>query len=299
MKTLSKVLFFIIMFTIYSAIVQADEVGNGGDPKPIESLEFPNPELLNGAIEHLKECVEQSRLMEIFKKEFLAELNQLKDENKFRYIEGIIVELPNNERGGYTRLVSLGAKTTMKPGSEIYFTKQVLSYSKTELARVIAQEIPHHVLYAIGSDENFVNYLGEILISSTYDENVNDVIRLSYLTRHYLKDGELLNEYKWVKQAIAALINMPIEEVRASMEIDCRNDLLIGWIHKYYKKQGWILFPKVRAIVLVNTSRYDYGAIVHGVANAIRDSRYSEKDLSDIFSSNRWWKGMEKNEDNK
>ena len=268
---------------------QIDSVGNGGDPMPMESSAFPKKELLNEAVQYLKEQVKQSRFMERFKDEFVGELDQLFSDNKFRYIEAILVELPGQTPGGYTSLVSLGAKTTMKPGSVIYLTKQVISYSKEDLARVIAQEIPHHVLFDdIATNEDLVNHLGKLLASGAYDETTNEALRLSYLKKEYQPGSEIRAEYGRVKEAYAYIKGMPLEEVRSHDELEDDLKIIVICMHNYYEKKGWPDFSIRRALDFRpgNCDRYR----IRTLLQAILDARYSEKDLSNIHSPFKWSK---------
>jgi hypothetical protein len=139
--------------------------GGGGDPIPVEVKPFPNQIILAQAIALIEHKVKESPFIDEFKKAFLEDLKILKDKNRFYYIPSLFAVGFSRYPGDYQRLVSNGAMTEFRKGSPIYFSKQAEKYDIDSLARVIAQEIPHHIFKTkLGRNEEFVNNLGTFLI---------------------------------------------------------------------------------------------------------------------------------------
>lgn len=152
---------------------QGNEGGGGGDPRSIRVIAFPDSHKLNSAISILEKSIPNTQYSESLKDNLLAELNSLKTKKMFFYVPQVASLGFNRYKGDYTTLVSVGAFTSFSRGEPIYFSSQVKNYSASELARVIAQEIPHHVLpEPLKFDESFVNPFGESLAKGLTDSRL-------------------------------------------------------------------------------------------------------------------------------
>lgn len=161
-------LHFITVLPLNISYAQQDdgETSGGGDPQKTSVVPFPNQVLLRDAINNLIISVKKTEFHSAFKEAFINELETLyKDKDKkFLYFPHATSLVPNRYEGDYDHPVSVGVYTKHFPGEPIYFTKRDPPYDKAELARAIAQEIPHHVLIGhLRYDEDFVNSLGESL----------------------------------------------------------------------------------------------------------------------------------------
>ena len=139
--------------------------GGGGDPIPVKVEAFPDQKMLDGAIALLKQKIQETPFIEEFKTAFLNDLITLEQNKAFLFVPELFAVGFSRYPGDYNRLVSNGAMTEFKQGSPIYFSKQALKYDSRSLARVIAQEIPHHIFKTkFGRDEVFVNALGTYIV---------------------------------------------------------------------------------------------------------------------------------------
>lgn len=83
----------------------------------------------------------------------------------FYYVPELFAVGFNRHPGDYTKLYSNGAMTEFNPAAPIYFSKQAIKYDVRTLARVIAQEVPHHIFKGrFQRNETFANNLGTYLV---------------------------------------------------------------------------------------------------------------------------------------
>lgn len=190
----------------------ANEKGNGGDPIRVYATDFPSAETLKSAKEIVRERVSKSLYMDEFKAAMIEELNELDQNDRIKYIPKDMVLLPNFSN--YPYMVSVGAITELEKGSLIYLTKQSVNYSAKELARVLLQELPHHILRnGLEKDEAFINSLGELIIDGTFIESVN-----KRLERVFYK-----NEFKMAEDLIG-FAKIETNCVKAPESSNCRCD---------------------------------------------------------------------------
>lgn len=181
----------------------------GGDPLRVMAYPFPNEELLQGAVSHLREEIKKKKLPAKFVVDYLADLDALMSAPplNFFYVPGLASFGYQRHPGDYGRgvnedgsitLISIGAFTEFRPKAPIFFTDRATTYGPKELARVIAQEIPHHL--SMGprtalhnftctnkiryhkSSENFVNRLGAQVATQdkTMDKDIVYALELIY-----------------------------------------------------------------------------------------------------------------------
>ncbi len=138
----------------------------GGDPIEVKVQHFPNQKILDDAIELLIDKVSETRFTQRFKDAFINDLRGIQKKNHFFYIPELFAVGFNRHGGDYTKLVSNGAMTDFTREGAIYFSKQAIKYDAKTLARVIAQEIPHHIFKGrFQKNEVFANNLGTYLIT--------------------------------------------------------------------------------------------------------------------------------------
>ncbi|HAZ13028.1 MAG: hypothetical protein A2X86_09570 [Bdellovibrionales bacterium GWA2_49_15] len=146
-------------------LIAGDWSSGGGDPVIVQTYPFPNQRLLQDALDLLETKISETVFIDEFKMAFKAELKLLRQKNNFFYIPDLFSVGLGRYPGDYTRLVSNGAMTEFVSGGPIYFSRQALDYDARTLARVIAQEIPHHIFKSSYRDnEIFVNILGTYII---------------------------------------------------------------------------------------------------------------------------------------
>lgn len=138
----------------------------GGDPIEVEVKKFPNPIVLKEAINLLVQKVSESPFTQNFKDAFIKDLRLIQSRDFFFYIPKLFAVGFNRFGGDYNKLVSNGAMTEFTSGGAIFFSKQAENYDARTLARVIAQEIPHHIFKGrFQRNEVFANNLGTYLIT--------------------------------------------------------------------------------------------------------------------------------------
>ncbi|MBI2519967.1 MAG: hypothetical protein HYV97_06110 [Bdellovibrio sp.] len=164
MKTTRIITLFVLIIWVF-AVVAGDWSSGGGDPVIVQTYPFPNQSLLQDALDLLEVRIKETVFIDEFKTAFKSELNLLHQKNNFFYIPQLFSVGLGRYPGDYTKLVSNGAMTEFTSGAPIYFSRQVLEYDARTLARVIAQEIPHHIFKSnYRDDEIFVNTLGTYII---------------------------------------------------------------------------------------------------------------------------------------
>tara|TARA_R110002072_G_scaffold534_6_gene4062 strand:+ start:235907 stop:236968 length:1062 start_codon:yes stop_codon:yes gene_type:complete len=156
---------FLVYLALISSSTFAGWASGGGDPKEVKVKPFPNQKVLSEAIELLKKKVNETPLHQKFKEAFIEDLELMKSKKRFYYIPKLFAVGFNRYGGDYTKLVSNGAMTEFEKGGAIYFSKRARKYDAKTLARVIAQEVPHHIFRGkFQYDEVFANSLGTYLI---------------------------------------------------------------------------------------------------------------------------------------
>lgn len=179
-----KNLILAVVLSAMSLGVYAGDKGNGGDPIRVHATAFPKMENLSRAVEIAENSISTSTYMIELKRDMLKELKNLSQNNLIKYIPREMVLLP--DFSNYPYIVSVGAVTELTKGSIIYLTKQSLNYNAEELARVLLQEIPHHILTnGLEKDEAFINGLGQLLIDGKYEEDVNKKLEKVYYKNEY------------------------------------------------------------------------------------------------------------------
>jgi len=137
----------------------------GGDPKLVKIKVFPYMWKIKAAVQLLKENLDKTRFNDNFKNAFKEDLDKLLKPGHFYYIPKLFAVGFNRYPGDYTKLYSNGAMTEFKPGAPIYFSKKAKKYDVRTLARVIGQEVPHHIFKGrFQRDETFANNLGTYLV---------------------------------------------------------------------------------------------------------------------------------------
>lgn len=138
----------------------------GGDPHDVEVKPFPNQDILNDAVELLKKNIQKTFFTDKFKEAFITDLEGMVEKKRFYYVPELFAVGFNRHQGDYTKLVSNGAMTEFAPMGAVYFSKRAVEYDARTLARVIAQEIPHHIFRGrFQKNEIFANNLGTYLVT--------------------------------------------------------------------------------------------------------------------------------------
>lgn len=184
-----------LALSLFQVTKAGDWSSGGGDPIRVKAMPFPNLATLGMAIELLKEHVQASPFYPEFKQAFLKDLEILEKGQRFYYVPDLFSVGLNRFPGDYEVLVSNGAMTEYELGAPIYFSRQSVIYDAKTLARVIAQEIPHHIFTGkFQKDEMFVNTLGTYLIVGgeppTTPVHVAQVIYEQFIN----KPGEALSQ---------------------------------------------------------------------------------------------------------
>ena len=165
MQRLLFTLLFFASLNLNLPALAGEWSSGGGDPIYVKALPFPNQATLQEAIDLLKLKIRETPYYNEFKKAFLEDLEYLQKHHLFFYIPDLFSVGLNRFDGDYDTLVSNGAMTEFSAKSPIYFSRQAVNYDARTLARVIAQEIPHHIFsQAYGRNELFVNALGTYII---------------------------------------------------------------------------------------------------------------------------------------
>jgi hypothetical protein len=137
----------------------------GGDPKEVEAKVFPFMGKIIDAVNLLKVNLDKTPFNDNFKKAFKEDMDLILSNGHFFYVPELFAVGFNRYPGDYTKLYSNGAMTGFNSGAPIYFSKQAINYDVRTLARVIAQEVPHHIFKGrFQRDEIFANSLGTYLI---------------------------------------------------------------------------------------------------------------------------------------
>lgn len=179
-----------------SSEFRGHDQGGGGDPRDLPQAPFPDRSRLQQARNLLATNLGQLSYPESFETKFLAELDHLirNDLIIVVEIEGIMTG-GGRHKGDYSKLVNAGAWTEFSPGAPIYLSNRVLSYDLVNLARTLAQEIPHHILPDdLRFLEDFVNGLGESIAQNQFE--------LSY--QQALETGRILTEQSSLEQWLVA-----------------------------------------------------------------------------------------------
>ncbi|MBL6989611.1 MAG: hypothetical protein ISR65_07525 [Bacteriovoracaceae bacterium] len=163
---------FVFIFLLFLLVIPqtpqalANWVSGGGDPKYVEVQSYPNMSLLKEAVFFLQKRVKETPFNRNFKDAFITDTNVLLKMGRFYYVSELFTVGLNRFSGDYTTLVSNGAMTEYSFGAPVYFSKQVIEYDKRTLARVIAQEVVHHIFSGrFQKDEIFANNLGTYIVA--------------------------------------------------------------------------------------------------------------------------------------
>lgn len=156
-------LLFLLVFT--QTAFAGGWASGGGDPKEVKALVFPFMGKVIDAIEMLKTNLDKTPFNENFKKAFKEDMDLVLKNGHFLYVPELFAVGFDRHPGDYTKLFSNGAMTGFEKGDPIYFSKQAIKYDVRTLARVIGQEIPHHIFKGrFQRDETFANNLGTYLV---------------------------------------------------------------------------------------------------------------------------------------
>lgn len=137
--------------------------GHGGDPYEIYAVAFPDSAKLETGIEKVTAKVIASRAPESLKNEILTELANLQRNNRFLFLDQIII-MGSTEGGNapadLQRFIGLGAMTGGNKGDAVYFSRRSLQHSPDAFAQLLLHEIIHHVVKpGLSYDEVFVDEL--------------------------------------------------------------------------------------------------------------------------------------------
>lgn len=191
MKNIILSIITVSTFAITPHAHAGNEGGGGGDPRRVQVTVFPDSNKLNKAISLLQHSIASTKYPESLKSDLLTELSTLKNKGMFLYVAQVASLGFSRHKGDYSTLVSVGAFTSFSRGEPVYFSSQVKNYSAEELARVIAQELPHHVLpEPLKFEESFVNPFGESLAKGVTDPNLQ--IQLQGSTERDLVRAQVL-----------------------------------------------------------------------------------------------------------
>ncbi len=156
----------LLALLLLSNISIAGWSSGGGDPYDVKVEPFPNKKILADAINLLKVKVANLPFHQNFKDAFMADLEGMVRLGRFYYIPELFAVGFDRHKGDYTKLVSNGAMTEFVDFGAIYFSKRAVEYDARTLARVIAQEIPHHIFRGrFQREEIFANNLGTYIIT--------------------------------------------------------------------------------------------------------------------------------------
>jgi hypothetical protein len=183
--------FLILLATLFSfgLLAQTQEFmkegagGHGGDPFDVEAEPFPNTELLSNGLRLTEQRVSQANLPEGLKTDFLSELATLETNKKFLYIENIIILA--DEIDGYRvptdakKFLGLGAMTSSKKGSSIYFSKKTAAYDVETFSTLLIHEILHHVVTeGLSNDEVFVDRISKEIAAGGISEEMRKALKM-------------------------------------------------------------------------------------------------------------------------
>lgn len=155
-----------LIFLLFSQMTYAGGwASGGGDPKEVEAVPFPFMGKIRDAIDLLKTNLDQTPFNENFKAAFKTDMDLVLKRGHFFYVPKLFAVGFDRHPGDYTKLFSNGAMTGFEPGAPIYFSLQAVNYDVRTLARVIGQEIPHHIFSGrFQRNEEFANNLGTYLV---------------------------------------------------------------------------------------------------------------------------------------
>jgi len=182
------------LLLVSSALASEGAGGHGGDPFEVYAQPFPDQRQLDNALEKIELRVNESGYSSNLKAKILSEVTNLKEKNKFLYLESLII-LPMGEGADQMAspndlraFIGLGAMTGSRPGDTIYFSKRALTYPSNELARLILHEVIHHLVPEnLSRDEVFVEELAEALMLGKYDR----VLQTAFDNGLNLREGQL------------------------------------------------------------------------------------------------------------
>ncbi len=161
MKALSLILILVLSYSSFAG----GWASGGGDPKEVKAKIFPHMHKIKEAIQLLKSNLDKTHFNENFKKAFKEDMDLIFERGHFFYVPKLFAVGFDRHPGDYEKLYSNGAMTGFEPASPIYFSKQAIKYDVRTLARVIAQEIPHHIFKGrFQREETFANNLGTYLV---------------------------------------------------------------------------------------------------------------------------------------
>jgi len=160
-----KMITMLLLLTLTQTAFAGGWASGGGDPKEVEAKVFPDMDKIKQAIELLSTNLDKTTFNKNFKDAFKKDMNALYLKKAFYYVPELFAVGFSRYPGDYDKLYSNGAMTEFKPAAPIYFSKQAINYDVRTLARVIAQEVPHHIFKGrFQKDETFVNNLGTYLV---------------------------------------------------------------------------------------------------------------------------------------
>ncbi|MCP4915025.1 MAG: hypothetical protein GY909_18045 [Oligoflexia bacterium] len=160
-----KAIHFLTLLVLTQTTFAGGWASGGGDPKEVEAKPFPFMSKIVKAIDLLKSNLDKTHFNGNFKKAFITDMELVLKRGHFFYVPELFAVGFDRHPGDYNKLYSNGAMTGFEPAAPIYFSKQAVNYDVRTLARVIAQEIPHHIFKGrFQRDETFANNLGTYLV---------------------------------------------------------------------------------------------------------------------------------------
>ncbi|MCO4794242.1 MAG: hypothetical protein KC493_11040 [Bacteriovoracaceae bacterium] len=222
-----KLKFLMLFISLTTHSYAGGWASGGGDPKEVEAKVFPFMDKIKNAILLLEENLDKTHFNSNFKKAFKNDMKEMLKLNRFYYVPELFAVGFNRHPGDYTKLYSNGAMTEFKPAAPIYFSKQAIEYDVRTLARVIAQEVPHHIFKGrFQRDETFANNLGTYLV--LLDKVPNKPYSASQIIYEEF-DHELRDE------SSKRIIQKARDEFAAGESV---LEILYNLAHKLYKNRG-------------------------------------------------------------
>ncbi len=191
------------LFVLLSLIALQTFAGQdrgGGDPFLVNAQPFPDPQKLEQSVESVKAIVQASNLSASTKVAIVSEINYLQEQDKFLYLESIIL-LGSDAPEGYTiptdagKFLGLGAMTAKEKGSNVYFSSRSLNHSSEKFSKLLLHEVLHHILLdGLSSDEDFIERLSsEIMSGNISPEMLNAVRTHIWMRPGYIASAQLFD----------------------------------------------------------------------------------------------------------
>lgn len=198
----SKVCVLVVIAIIFfkPMISNAGDSDHGGDALKVTAVSFSNRALLDAAVQLAKQVVSSSSSPVDLKASFEAEINLLSEQNKFLMLpDMLLVEGATNKMQDF---VSLGGMTGLGIGSYVYLNARTLSYSVSDLSKLITHEVLHHILIrgefnsyksfqvGLASNESFIDELVEQIFSNSITENMQRSLQSGVYVKDFYVDRD-------------------------------------------------------------------------------------------------------------